>query len=297
VTVPPRLATERLIALGASNLARMALTLLDAARAAAGAPVEAHAALGRGRSFGIRSNVLGRGLSGIDGCGLWAALESTPPQPTTAIVMDVGNDLLYGVDVERILGWVDAALRRLATHAPRRLVVGLPMTSLQRLPAWRFALVRSVLVPSCRLTLDGALAGAARLHAGLGELAAAHSATFHVPPSEWYGFDPIHVQRRHWRTAARTWLGVAATAGLPDAAIDGAAARLRFLFAAPAERRFFGMSAHMRTTRATVARRLDTVAVVTPASAGVIFAAEHGAPEPERTASRRTDSHDRRDLR
>ena len=233
-------APQRFVALGASNLARMALPLLDAARAVAAAPVEAHLALGRGRSFGLPTRLLGRGLGGIDGCGLWSALANAPPMATTAVVMDVGNDLLYGVEPNRVLGWVDAALTRLTVHAGRRIVVGLPMASLQRLPAWRFALVRSVLVPGCRLSLDGALRGAERLHDGLTALARTHGATFHEPRTEWYGFDPIHVKRRHWRAAANEWLG-AGLAPTASSRIDGAAARLRFLFATPAARSWFGV--------------------------------------------------------
>jgi len=242
-------APQRFVALGASNLARMMLPLLDAARSAAAGPVEAHAALGRGRSFGIPSRLLCRGLGGIDGCGLWNALDRAAPMPTTALLMDVGNDLLYGVDVDRILGWVDAALQRLGTHAERRIVVGLPMTSLRRLPAWRFAFVRTVLVPGCRLTLANALDGAERIDRGLRDLANAHGATFHEPRPAWYGFDPIHVRTRFWRDAAREWLGVT---GARDAApIDGPFERLRFLFAAPAERTMFGV----RRVRTQPARR------------------------------------------
>lgn len=232
--------TERFVALGASNLARMMLPLLDAMRAAAAGPIEAHAALGRGRSFGIPSRMLGRGLGGIDGCGLWPTLAArNDGRSGTALLMDVGNDLLYGVDVERILGWVDAALRRLVTQAERVVVVGLPITSLRHLDAWRFAFVTRVLVPSCRLTLASALDGAARLDAGLRHLARERGATFHEPRPEWYGFDPIHVRTKFWRTAANEWLGAPPTMAGPR--IDGIVERVKFLFAAPVERTLFGV--------------------------------------------------------
>jgi hypothetical protein len=230
---------RRLIALGASNLARVALPLLAAARAAGDGPVEAHMALGRGRSYGVRSRLLGRGLSGIDACGLWPALAAAPAAPGTAVVTDVGNDLLYHVEVPRILDWVDHALQRLADVAGHRIVTGLPMAGLRRLPAWRFALVKTVLVPGCRLTLVQALDGAERLHEGLAALAARHRARFVTPEERWFGFDPIHVRRPCWHDAVHAWLGTPrGTTATP--AIDGRLARLRFLFAAPAERTFLG---------------------------------------------------------
>ncbi len=232
-------ANHRWVAVGASNLARMALVLLDAVRASAAGPVEAHAALGRGRSYGIPSRLLGRGLGGIDGSALWPALAAAPELPTTALFMDVGNDLLYGVGVDRILGWVDAALQRLRGPTTRLTVVGLPMPTLRELTPFRFRLVRSLLVPSCHLTLVQILAAAERLHAGLAALAHRHGATFHEPPARWYGFDPVHVRRSSKAEAARVWSGTD-LAATPAAPIDGSLARMRFLFAAPAERSLLG---------------------------------------------------------
>lgn len=247
---PPRSAAATLIALGASNLTRLALPLLDAARANANGPVHAHMALGRGRSFGLHSRLLGRGLPGIDACGLWHALAEHRPRGATALVTDVGNDLLYHVPVPRILEWVEGALVRLAPHTRRRFVVGLPIDGIRRLSRWRFALVRRVLVPGCRLTLPQAIAGAEQLDAGLARLAARHDARFVPPRPDWYGFDPIHVRRTRWREAAAAWLGgepVPAT----GARFDGPAARLRFCFAAPARRSWFGL----RSTTTQPARR------------------------------------------
>jgi hypothetical protein len=217
----------------------MGLLLLDAARTAANAPVEAHAALGRGRSYGIPSRMLGRGIGGIDDSALWHTLERMPAGAGTALVMDVGNDLLYGVEPPRILAWVDAALHRLASRSARRIVVGLPMPALRRLRPWQFRLVRTLLVPGCRLAFADALAAAERLHAGLEALAAAHGATFHAPPGDWYGFDPVHVRRACWREAAQTWLGTDAAGPLPPR-LDTPLARLQFRFAVPAERTLLG---------------------------------------------------------
>lgn len=228
----------RFVALGASNLARMALPLVDAVRAAAAGPVEVQAALGRGRSYGVRSQLFGRGLGGIDASDIWRALAAAPPMPTQALVMDVGNDLLYEVDPARVLAWVDTALQRLRAVTPHIALVGLPLPTLRAMAPWRFRLIRSLLVPGCHLSQSQLLAAAERLHDGLAALAAAHGAAFHPPPPHWYGFDPIHVRPRCWREALRTWLGSDPAPAAPRC--DGRLARLRFLFAAPAERTLFG---------------------------------------------------------
>lgn len=239
----------RLVALGASNLARMVLALLDARRADHGGPVECHAALGRGRSYGLPSRLLGRGLGGILASPLWREPHGARAT-TTALLMDVGNDLLYGVPVPRIVEWFTAANERLDAIAARRVVIGLPVAAIRRLPRWRFLLVRSVLVPSSRLTLAQAVDGAEALHTALAQLAARTGAAFGELAPEWYGLDPIHVRRRHVAAAARAWLGGSASpASAPRC--DTALQRARLLGCAPAERTWFGQ----RTTAAQPAMR------------------------------------------
>lgn len=237
---------SRLVCVGASNLARMALPLLAAARARSGGPVEAHMALGRGRSFGVRSSLLGRGLDGIRHSALWPLLPTLPACPTTAVLLDVGNDLLYGLAPPTILGWVDELLQRLGAAAEERHVVGLPLAAIDRLRPWQFRLVRSVLFPPSRLTFADARTMSQELHDGLRTLAARHGATFHELPLAWYGFDPVHVRRRCWRDATHAWLGVPQAAVEPSPPVAGTLTQLRFLFAAPHARTWFGRPQHGR---------------------------------------------------
>lgn len=232
--------THRLVATGASNLARMALPLVQAMRDRTRGEVEVHFALGRGRSYGVRSSLLGRGLGGLVHSRMWDSLANAPRMPTTALLTDVGNDLLYGVRTDTTLQWAETCVHRLAASADEVIVLGLPLARIRNLRAWQFGLVRRVLVPGSRLTLDGAMAGSTELEHGLRAIAARHGARFVELPLSWYGFDPVHVQRRHWRTAARSWLGVREETLTNGPRVDGAMAQLRFLFAAPDERMWFG---------------------------------------------------------
>lgn len=228
---------HRFVAIGASNLTRMALALLDAARTAVSGPVEAHMALGHGRSYGRSSRVFWRGLGGLIDSPLWSALAPLPPLPTTALLMDVGNDLMYGSDVPQILGWVDTAFARLCRLADRVVVIGLPLPAIEQLGPRRFAMARRLLVPGSPLTLALAKIGSRELHAALRERAANAGAAFHELPEQWYGLDPIHVRRRRIPQAAAQWLGTTPTKG---ERCDGLLPRLRLLFARPAERTWFG---------------------------------------------------------
>ncbi|MBK8979498.1 MAG: hypothetical protein IPM29_26660 [Planctomycetes bacterium] len=245
---PPR----RIVALGASNLTRMLPRLVDLARRRAGAPVDVLAAAGFGRSFGAPSRFLWRGLPGIDACGLWRELAAAPRCPTLAIVCDVGNDVLYGHDVARILGWIDRALDRLAPHATELAIAGLPVQRLDAVGPLRYAFVRTLVVPGCPVPRATALYRAAALDAALRERAARRGARFVVMDPGWYGFDPIHVRRRRLVRAARALLGLDAAPPPTVAAPARVADRIRVRLARAAERSRFGI----RSIRAQPSARL-----------------------------------------
>jgi len=184
----------RVVALGASNLTRGFRAVVSAARAAWGPEVQVLAALGHGRSYGAQSRVIVRTLPGILASGLWRRLESLPELPTRALVADVGNDILYGASAEQILAWVEEALSRLQRVTRDIILTDLPLVSIRRLSQARFLLFRSILFPSCRLSLDQVLEIAECVNAGLVDLSTARGVRlFRLNPA-WYGLDPIHVR-------------------------------------------------------------------------------------------------------
>ncbi len=216
---PP--ARTRVVALGASNLTRLLPIMMRVRSAAFGqtpTACEWFAAMGLGRSYGVRSRFLFRQLPGIDGCGLWSALAAaeTPVdvENTTGVVTDVGNDIFYGVEVEQILAWVERALQQLRPLVRRLVITGVP-ASVFELGAARFWLMRRIIVPSCKLDLAEGKRRAHALHDGLRVLAERYDAQFYLAPRDWYGWDAIHVKRRHWRTFSEQVLDLPRAADLP----------------------------------------------------------------------------------
>jgi hypothetical protein len=193
----------RLVALGASNLTCGFRAVLSAARAAWGPRVEVFAALGHGRSYGAPSRVVVRILPGILESGLWRTLESLPKLPTRALIADVGNDILYGFSPEMILTWIEEALNRLQRVTQDITLTGLPLVSIRRLSQAKFLVFRSILFPSCRLSLGQLLEAAELVNTGLAELSAARGVRFLSLDPAWYGLDPIHIrpwlQRLAWQ--------------------------------------------------------------------------------------------------
>jgi hypothetical protein len=184
----------RVVALGASNLAFGLGALVALSRAAWGREVQVVAALGLGRSYGAPSRVLGRTLPGILQSGLWRSLETLPPAPTRALVVDVGNDIMYAEPAGRIICWVGEALDRLRRWTRDITLTGLPLACVRRVSLGRYLLLRTIFFPGCRISRRQAIEAAAEVDAGLAGLAAARGVRWVRPDPSWYGNDPIHIR-------------------------------------------------------------------------------------------------------
>ncbi len=67
--------TPRVVLIGASNVTKSLSVIIDIAHQLLGKPLDIFTALGLGRSYGLFSRILGRGLPSIRDCGLWDALQ------------------------------------------------------------------------------------------------------------------------------------------------------------------------------------------------------------------------------
>lgn len=240
-------AIQRIVLLGASNLTLGFPLVVEQLRALHSGPLEVFAAHGHGRSYGRWSRVLIRELPGITESGLWQALEESVDSSDatiSALVTDVGNDLLYLGDVEPVAAWVETCLKRLREHNAEIVLTLPPLASIERLPEWRYYLMRSVLFPGCRVAAPKMRQLAVELDQALRELGNQYDAALITPQAEWYGFDPIHIRRslrkEAWREMLSAWSEVGESTG--SAAV---AARLpvpSVWSMRPAERRLFGQS-------------------------------------------------------
>ena len=204
---------RRVILLGASNLTLGLPCILDELLSGFEEPVEVVAALGHGRSYGIWSSFLWRQLPGIIDCGLWTAIRLAEPSPdrTLAVITDVGNDLLYGVEVLQIVNWVETCLERLAEQNAMVGVTLLPMQSVRRLSSWRYHLAKTLLFPGHKRIGWPKMRGRINdLNEQLRALATRYQARLFEPPGRWYGVDPIHIRRRDRPEAWREILSLCA---------------------------------------------------------------------------------------
>lgn len=202
---------RRVILLGASNVARSFPLIVNLAQELWQEPIEIMAAIGHGRSFGQSSQVFGRKISGIFSCQLWDDLAARRSLPTSALVTDIGNDLLYGTSPKQLLEWVSGCLDRLALADAQTIVSRPPVSNIERIGNAKFLFFRSLFFPRSCLTLAAAKDSVAAVDRELIELAGIQNITAIPVENEWYGLDPVHIRRRKsadaWREILANWQG------------------------------------------------------------------------------------------
>lgn len=197
------------ILIGASNVT-LSLPLLWHSFARSTEPLRVFVVAGHGRSYGKPSTVMGRTLPGILQSECWQQMEEliAPDSDVRALVTDVGNDILYGMEPQQIGSWVREALTRLQRFTNRITLTELPLCSMSQLSLARFRFFRTLLFPNSKLQFADALNFGTQLNESLRQLTSEFQVTTVVPQSHWYGFDPIHIRRGQrpavWRQCLQT---------------------------------------------------------------------------------------------
>jgi hypothetical protein len=201
---------RRVVVLGASNVSR-GLSRLVAAVESRSPGADLFVAAGHGRGYGVNTRVMARRLPSILRSGLWRGLDRHGGAAPLALVTDVGNELLYGARAEVVACWVRETVWRLADRGATIAITRLPMAGIAEVGAIRYRALRTFFVPGCRLPLADLKDAATRLDSELQAIAADFGARVIEQPAHWYGFDTLHVRRRHlddlWLAACDAWRG------------------------------------------------------------------------------------------
>jgi len=212
----------RVVVLGASNATKGISLIIETAERLLGAPLDVHAAIGHGRSYGQRSFLVARSIQGTLSCGLWDAIRrpatvpgdqdarDAGPLPLYALVTDVGNDVMYCVEPERILAWVGECIDRLQQQCARIVMTGLPMSVVDRIGRKRYLFFRTLFFPKNLNSLEETVKRVRAVQKGLRRLAEDRGVPFVEQKDEWYGIDPIHLTQQAraaaWADILSRWM-------------------------------------------------------------------------------------------
>lgn len=191
----------RFVVLGASNATKGISLLVETAERMLGAPLDVHAAIGHGRSYGEKSFLIARSIQGTLECGLWESIRTSAAQavddaPLYALLTDVGNDVMYCVEPDRIVEWVSECVDRLQRHGARIVMTGMPMAVVDRIGRKRYLFFRTLFFPKNPNSLEETIERVRHVQAGMRQLAADRNIPFVEQKAEWYGVDPIHLTQQ-----------------------------------------------------------------------------------------------------
>ena len=185
------------VLLGASNLTLAWPNIVRLLERRVAAPRRIYTANGMGRSYlNQRSRLLLRQLPGILHSGIWDALEAENKEAVAhVLITDLGNDLVYGRSPEEVAQSAEESLRRVRARLPlaRIVLTAPPLDAVQKLGMLRFLFFRTVIFPSCRLSLGDVKQGTSELKDRLREIADREEVPLYQPNPQHYTFDPIHV--------------------------------------------------------------------------------------------------------
>jgi hypothetical protein len=170
----------------------------------------ARIAHGPGRSYGLEAGIGWLRFPALSTCGLLDAVAqpdaTDPSRPSYALLTDIGNDVGYSVEPEKILSWVRSTVARLRSVGAEVAITSPPVESVEALPGWKFAILRRVLFPFRRLTKSTVCQRLRTVHQGLSELATEDHITLLETRVDWYGRDAIHIRRDCRAAAFSGWI-------------------------------------------------------------------------------------------
>ena len=196
--------------MGASNLAFAHKPVLQRLANSCPAGSSIFLAHGPGRSYGLNAgNPLWR-YQGHVHSDLWADLEAAvaaQEQPRiSALITDVGNDLLYTRGHSLPGRWVKRICERLAGMGAHCAVTSLPMASILALSPLKFGMLRPLFFPRFRVEREAMFGWAESLQDQLSNLCQQHN--FQLLPAEpqWYGPDHFHLKWFKRKEVFNLWL-------------------------------------------------------------------------------------------
>lgn len=236
---------NRVILLGASNLARAISPAVATCQSIIGCPLEIYIAMGHGRSFGRPSRVLARGLPSINDCALWDSLEKAQPLPTYALITDIGNDIAYGYDVSSIKQWVESCIKKLSELSANIVLTRMPVDRIARLSVRQYKIAKAILFPGHGLTYEDAQGRVREMDGILKELAEKYGAALADLPGNWYGIDPVHIKRSLHKEAFAEILQAWSDAKSANGCIDSSISRwAKLRLPRPCQWSFLGLELH-----------------------------------------------------
>ena len=197
-----------LVLLGASNLSLGWFALARHMKACLHPrPMELMVATGPGRAYRASGGLLNVVYPPIQSSEIFEAArrKSESGYRVIALVTDIGNDIMYGVSAEQLIETMRQVFGKLRSIHADVFYTTLPAAFEKGIHPVRFYILRTLLLPSSRVSYDEATAAIIQVNKFLREAASKES---HLIPDldRFLGFDEIHYG---WLRAQHAWSHIA----------------------------------------------------------------------------------------
>ncbi len=162
-------------------------------------------ACGPGRSFATRAGTPVASFPGILQCELFDVLEGEGE--ASALITDIGNDLIYAQTPRLLAGWISEVLDRLQSLGVTCRLTELPLTSIERLPPWFYYLFRGLYYPGSKVTHEEMMERLQELNQMLLSLCRRRQVELLPALPQWYSLDRFHLSPWKFEAVWSQWLG------------------------------------------------------------------------------------------
>lgn len=197
-----------LVLLGASNLSLGWFALARHMQACLHPrPMEFMVAAGPGRAYRASGGLLNIVYPPVQSSEIFEAArrKSESGYRVIALVTDIGNDIMYGVSAEQLIGTIQQVFDQLRSVHADIFFTTLPAAFERGIHPIRFYILRTLLLPASRVSYDEAMAAIIQVNQYLREAASQEG---HLIPDvdRFLGFDEIHYG---WLRAQHAWSHIA----------------------------------------------------------------------------------------
>ena len=189
-----------IILLGASNLARGHYSLTRCIKRNLGSrPVAFFNALGPGRAYCAFGGVVGVTYPPIGSSQIFSEVkgQSQEARRKIALITDLGNDIMYGVQAEKIIAEIRAILERLENMDADALITPIPATLIPQLTPSAFGFLKAVFFPRSKVNRIEAIAAIKKINLVINE-GLGSRVTVINGLDNFMGWDKIHYGSFHF---------------------------------------------------------------------------------------------------
>jgi hypothetical protein len=154
ITEHPTKPKFHFILLGASNLARARFGLNQYLEKSFPNLISTSIASGPGRAYSVSAGIFGINYSPLKASPIFnlGREESSNYRQTIALISDIGNDIMYGVPVQKLIQDLENSILNLSGFCSHVFILPIPSKKIESLNHWQINILKRILFPKCTLS-------------------------------------------------------------------------------------------------------------------------------------------------